>query len=243
MARRPDHAPTHRPHPLTRAELARRVGRSRGAVTLALQGTLAAACLDGGRVDALHPDLVAFAAKHWGVGTDVLTAGAAGAEDDDAPPAAAKPKRSPPAAATTYDATVSVESLLDMTVRQITDRHGSLTACADFVDLRKDVAATKRLELQNAETEGRLIPRDLVATHVFGAIEAMNRRLLSDTAKSLALLITSAVKNDETLEQIETRIRDDISTHLRFVKTTAARVLRRRGKVESHDDIDIKRAS
>lgn len=51
------------PHPISRAEYARRVGRVRSAITAACDGPLAGACLDGGRINAAHPAAVAYAAK------------------------------------------------------------------------------------------------------------------------------------------------------------------------------------
>lgn len=55
----------HEPHPITRAEFARRAGRGRSRITEAAApgGLLRPACLPGGLVDAAHPAAQAWAAR------------------------------------------------------------------------------------------------------------------------------------------------------------------------------------
>lgn len=88
-----------KPHPISRAEYARRVGRARSAITAACNGPLAAACLDGARINAAHPAAVAFAAKR-GVSVDRLLADATAAEGTATAPtppraSARRPPRAP----------------------------------------------------------------------------------------------------------------------------------------------------
>jgi hypothetical protein len=71
VSRRADRAQRHRPHPVTRAEFARRCGRARSSITEACSVSLAAACLAGGRLDAAHPEAVAWAAAR-GIGAAQL---------------------------------------------------------------------------------------------------------------------------------------------------------------------------
>lgn len=51
---------TSQQRPISRAELARRKGVSRGAVTRAARGPLAPACLSGSRIDCAHPAVRAW---------------------------------------------------------------------------------------------------------------------------------------------------------------------------------------
>lgn len=59
---------------ISRAELARRSGRSRSTITEACAGPLAAACLPGGRIDVAHPAVEAWATAR-GVSLPELRAG------------------------------------------------------------------------------------------------------------------------------------------------------------------------
>lgn len=250
-----DLPPTHRPHPLSRAELARRVNRSRAAITLALQGTLRAACLDGGRVDVMHPELLAFARRHWGVGPEVLTGGTTGAPAStadlsggaqrgaasslvrsDGTPARSVPAAPPVARVQPVEhhgqpqhlpqPEPDVESLLHLTVFELTCLYGSTQAGADFVALRKEIANVARLELANRERDGRLIPRELVAHHVFGAINTMNTRLLRDMPVTLAQRLRAAVHAGESTEELIRITRDLIGSELRTMKNKVVRALR-----------------
>jgi hypothetical protein len=171
------------PHDLvTRAELARRKGVTRGAVTHACKTRLAAARV-GRRIDANHENV-----RQW------LS------EPDDAP-------------------TKSYAALL----------------------LEKRAAEVQRLTLQNRETEGRLISRELVKTHVFGAIDAANRRLLGNASKTIAHRVSALARAGAPVEEIERTVRDIIAQNLQFVKVTATRVLRQ-GERESRNTKNESRA-
>src|SRR5689334_19224612 len=61
MPPRADRDPSHRPFPVSRADVARWSGRARATITEACAGPLAAACLPGGRVDAAHPAVARWA--------------------------------------------------------------------------------------------------------------------------------------------------------------------------------------
>lgn len=214
------------------------MGRSRPAITLALQGTLAAATLDGGRVDAAHPVLVAFARKHWGVGPDVLTAGTTSqpAAGEEAPPRVASTRRTAPevksagvkSTASTPSGdqeNVDLASLVDCTVREITDRFGSTQAAADLVALRKQIAHVVRLEMANEERLNTLILREYVATNVFSHIDRTNRLLLRDAAVTIAITVAGRARSNASNEELIKIARDIISQHLVYLKTQTIRAL------------------
>lgn len=161
---------------ITRAELARRKGCSRSAVTQLCRGALADA-LVGRRIDANHPSV-----RQWLAGPDLAP-------------------------------TQSYANLL----------------------LEKRQAEVRRLNLQNLETEGRLISRDLVRTHVFGAIDAGNRRLLGDASKTIARRVYGLARSGAPIEEAERTVRELISSQLRFVQTTAVRVLQGGESTKSGD--------
>jgi hypothetical protein len=207
------------------------------------KGALRDAVTDDGEVNIDHPAAVAWL-HSFEVTPDDLIARDGGA----APKASGRPARAPttptnhppiPASAPTspraFDSPPNAEQLYDLTFREIATRYGSLEGFEAWIDMRKKTAETRRIELQNAETDGRLISRALVRTHVFGAIENANRRLLNDSPQTLALRISGAVKAGASIEEIKLTIRDHISQQLAAVKTTASRVLRDSGKVVADD--------
>lgn len=100
---------------------------------------------------------------------------------------------------------------------------------AEMLELsrRKRAAEAEKLELANAQTRGALIARELVRTHVFGALEATNKRLLGDAAKAIASKVFNATRAKGTLEDAVRLVREEISKQLRTTKDRVTRVLRR----------------
>lgn len=109
-------------------------------------------------------------------------------------------------------------------LRPIVQRFGTRRGFKDWLVALKDLEEIRKRRLDNEETEGRLISRDLVKTHIFGAIDGSHRRLLSDVPKTASRLLYAMAKTQEPVEVAEQRLRDIISTILKPVKATAARV-------------------
>jgi hypothetical protein len=120
----------------------------------------------------------------------------------------------------------SVESLLDWTLRDITDEYGSMDKFMDHLNARRKIADARRLELANAANEGLLVPRAFVATHVVALIDATYRRLLSDTAVTIAARLQSMVRADTSLEELQRTTRDLIESQLQPLKAQAIKTIR-----------------
>jgi hypothetical protein len=105
-------------------------------------------------------------------------------------------------------------------------RFGTVRNLRDWLIALKDLELIRKTRLDNEETEGRLIPRELVKTHVFGAIEAANRRLLGDSPKTIARRVYAMAKSGAELESAEATVREIIGSQLHPVKIKASRVLR-----------------
>lgn len=197
----------------TRAELAAQAGVTKQAITKAMAGPLSAAAC-GDRVDLSHPVVVSYLARKR---TQIERKRAAEAEaaalvssvDADIPQSAE-----------------DIDGLADLTVREVVQRHGTVRGFKDWLDALKKIEDIRKTRLDNDETEGTLIDRELVKTHVFGAIESGNRRLLQDFPKSAAIRVMAAFKSGATVEETERLMRDLIGTQLKPVKTAAARTLR-----------------
>jgi hypothetical protein len=218
---------------VSRAELSRMAGVSDAAITKACRGKLAAACEDK-RVDLDHPSVRSYLTSK-GVKPPPLAG--ARRKDTVSPPA---PIPTRPTKADTQaeasspgseDAPKGIEDieLYDhLTLKEIAERFGSMTAHADWLDMRKTQVAIRSQELKNGELEGKLIPREAVKTHVFGAIERANKQLLQDAARTITRRVLGMAKANGTAEEIETTVREIIGSHLAPVKETAARALRSR---------------
>ena len=99
---------------------------------------------------------------------------------------------------------------------------------------RKRLAETTKLELANAERRGDLIERDRVRTHVFGVLDAQNKRLLYSKGTLVKRLYALAVSG-ASQEEGERFVGDTLSSVLRVTRDQVTRNLRRKRKKASDD--------
>ena len=214
---------------------------SPAAVTKACKHSLSGACLTNGRVDGDHPAVVEYLAKK-GVTLPPQSASSKTKKASKAKPTKARrtpdlaaktapkadpaPTRSAHPALSPADNPPDIDDVLDLSVREVVDRWGSVTAFKDWLDARKKIADIREKDLKNDETEGQLIDRELVKVHIFGAIEAGNRRLLTDAPKTISRRLYGLAKSGSAIEEAEKIVGDIIGSHLKPVKATAIRVLK-----------------
>lgn len=210
--------------PITKADAARRRGVTAASITKWAKKH-PEACLDGGRIDADHSSWLAYLSDSDDTSTDDTDEVAA---ETPTPTVVRSRERDPEPEPDDEDLDLEsdFDRYADLTLRELIERHGTKTGVRDWLDARKKIAEIREKDLKNAETDGRLIDRELVKTHVFGAIEAGNRRLLTDFPKTAAARVYALAKTGMPLEDAEKLIRELIGTQLDPVKETAVRVLR-----------------
>lgn len=227
------------PRLVTRSELARIAGVSPAAITKACKASLSEGCV-GKRVDLDHPVVVKYLRKKGVAPTsDTVSAPAVRSKPTKRRPRSAKkpagtkrpPKKkgSARAASPTDVPDVTdddIEAYAHMSLDELVERFGTATAFKDWLDSRKTIEDIRQKTLKNNEIDGRLISRDLVRAHVFGAIESGNRRLLGDSPKTIARRLYALAKNGTPVEEAEAIVREIISSQLAPVKAQAARALR-----------------
>lgn len=219
----------------TRSNLARLVGVSPSAITQACKSQLADACV-GKRIDLDHAAVQAYLAGKGVTSTpppirkkNPPPAPTAPRPDRArSPKAKGRPRANPPPAPAPAPAEddADPERFLDMSLRDLTEMFGTVVAFKDWLDARKKIADIREKDLKNEETDGTLIPRELVQSHLFGAIEAGNRRLLGDSPKTIARRVYAMAKSESPVEEAEAVVREIISSQLKPVSATASRVLR-----------------
>lgn len=221
---------------ISRAELARLGKVSGSAVTKACKHQLAPACV-GRRIDLDHA-----AAQNYLRGKDA----APSTERQTGKVSPAAPTPTPPAAQSATSArgaqraraakpggltlvthqVENIDSIADLTIREVVKTFGTVQAFKDWLVTLKQIEDIRERRLRNEETDGTLIPREPVQTHVFGVIDEAFRRLLTDTPKTIARRMYALAKSGVAIEQAERTTREIISSQLEPMKTQAARVLR-----------------
>jgi len=188
---------------MAKTDIARLTGLGRSSVTAACRKALADAVV-GSKVNAAHPACIAWLSER---GVDVTLLRVA---HDPATFAEAIGKKGAPR---------SVEALLDMPLREIIERFGSVDGLDAWLSRRKRIAETRRVELQNEQVSSAMISADLVRDIIIGSfLETLALRLLRDvpakvTAHAKAMLSTGA-----SAEEIQRFIHDEISGILKHTK-------------------------
>jgi hypothetical protein len=236
----PDAATTVTPMPLTRTEFARRTGRAKSSVTEACAGPLRAAVLPTGALDAQHPDVAAWCAAR-GIDHALLLAPGAPASphrassvtSTTAPAGSASiPPSTPPQLLRSRGPSrkiagpANIEELGTWTLDQLMAAFGSADGFGTWLDDRKKVAEIARLESRLAREQGRLISRELVRLHCFGALQKLHHRLLMDAAATLAVRIGSSARAGATREELTKVARDLIGSELAAAKRGVAAGIR-----------------
>ena len=213
---------------ISRAELAKLAGVSKAAITKQCAKGLAPATV-GERIDLDHPACRAWLASR---GVEIPKAARVPTRqpktDPEPPPAptkvadgrkkrAEKPTaRRPPPEENELQFDGSPEELerIAELLRPMLERFGTESTFRDWLLALKEIEVIREKRLANEETEGELIARSLVRTHVFGRIEACNRRLLSDLPKTLVARVYALASTDQPPEVAEDVVRDLIGSQL-----------------------------
>jgi hypothetical protein len=88
----------------------------------------------------------------------------------------------------------SVDKFLDMTLRDLRHSFGLPESMLTWLEIRRKAEDLRGREIVNNERMGALIPRELVRAHIFGALEQLAQRLLTDTPQTLGKRIYALAK-------------------------------------------------
>lgn len=155
-----------------------------------------------------------------------------------APPVAEKPKRgrarrAPSATslaslAPPEEGPGSTDDLeeLAQTLRPLVRRFGTETAFAKWLDQLKKIEDIREKRLKNEETVGTLVQRDAVKQFGFAYIDAAQKLLLRDAARTIAMRLYAMAKAGEPMEEAERTARDILGSNLRPLRATFEKALR-----------------
>jgi hypothetical protein len=190
---------------VSRAEVARQAGISRKSVTLACVSKLKPA-LTGKRLDIDHPKVIDYIKNAKG------RRARTGKKNED----------------NHYSKGAALKEYMDWTLHDLVTKFGTDDNFKRWADAAKVLADIRLKDLKADEMKGDLIPRELVKTHIFGALENSNLRLLSDLPKTLSQRLRAHFKSGGTIEKGEKLGRELIGSHLKSLKATAIRVLKKK---------------
>jgi hypothetical protein len=218
---------------LSKADFARVANVSKQAVGRAMKEGKLQEAVVGDRVDMMHPQAVAYLKRP--------RPGSRRRDQDPKPetvPLADKSHDVDPtsngngasaAELLVTDTGLDISRYADMTLRELVDRFGSVRALKDWLEALKKIEDIREKRLNNEEVQRHLISRELVKTHVFGFLEAGNRRLLGDTPKTIARRLYGLARSDAPIEEGEKLVREIIGSQLNPQKDRVSKLLREAG--------------
>ena len=232
----------------TRAEFARICGVTSAAITWACRTKLAPAC-HGDRIDIEHPTAVEYRKRQRAKKPTRRPSKARGKSKlAKSPPksrAATPPKPNPKGAGRKRRSSSTAEpppdvaappldengfcpEIEDLRAKEISERYGTSRAYVDWLDAYQKQQRGRELYLKNEQTEGSLISRELVRAHVFGMIDALFRRLVTDVPKATAAELFVLAKSGSSLEHGKRKAKELIEKQLKPAKARIVRVLKKR---------------
>lgn len=199
-------------HLISRAELAERAGVSQQAIgQLTREGRKLHAALVGDKIDAGHPDVKIYL-RSKGVSTTFR--------------APARPEHTEVEGAPDDGTPQAMVDLQQLRLCELSDRFGGEPELSNWLKALQTSEDVRGKRLKNDEFEKALISRELVQTHVMGALDEAFRRLLSDATKTITRQLYANARAGLEIEKSEAEVRSIVSKTLEPVKKKAARTLR-----------------
>lgn len=197
---------------LTKAQAASRAGIDRATITRKTkEGQELFPALVGNKIDAGHPAFLEFLEKRH---IDPTKA------DLDAP------QHSESVAFPDDGSPQVMIDVQELRVREVGERFGGQVEFSGWLKTLKLGEEIREKRLKNDATDGSMIDRELVKTRVFGYLDEVQRRLLSDSVKTMTRQIYAAARAGVPIEQCEIEARATISRVLSPVKKRVAKTIR-----------------
>lgn len=204
-------------HVISRAEMARRLGVSRAAVTRACkEGGRLAPAVSGSGVNVLHPAATKWLAQRKAAAAaaspptpavDLPPEAPIPVDDDAVEPAPGQLTAAELELALGPEKTIDLDELAAL-LNRITERFGELAAVQPHVKCRKILEEARKAEMLRQRIEGRLIARTTVI-RMLDHIDVAFRLLLTDAPRTIATRLSAP-----DMAAATALIRDVMSQHL-----------------------------
>lgn len=119
-----------------------------------------------------------------------------------------------------------IQQFADMTLRELIDRFGTDVRFSDWLSATQKIEMINEKRLKNAETEGRLVSRELVKSGILDRIDAVFTRMLTDGAKTIASRAQAMAKAGDDIVDIRAMVEDTLGSFIRPAKVKMTEALR-----------------
>ena len=111
-----------------------------------------------------------------------------------------------------------IQAVADMSLRELIARYGSNTRFNDWLKALKELEVIEEKRLKNAQTEGKLVSRELVQSGVISHFDTMFRQMLTDGAKTITQRLIALHESGADNIECEDLVRDQIQSFIRPTK-------------------------
>lgn len=120
----------------------------------------------------------------------------------------------------------NIQDYTDMTLRDLIHKFGTGAAFLDWLRATKEIEVINEKRLRNAQTQGKLVSRELVKIGIIEPLDSAHIKLLTDGAKTITRRVTAMHGSGRTLNEIEKFVKDQITSFIRPVKAKVKRALK-----------------
>lgn len=109
-------------------------------------------------------------------------------------------------------ATETPKEMLDMTLRDLVEKHGDMAAVGNYVKILRDLTTADEKAQRLQEKRQLQIPRDFVLTRIFGFLNQLTNSIL-DVPESITDQVIALVQSnpDNCRNKVITTVRDNLS--------------------------------
>lgn len=120
----------------------------------------------------------------------------------------------------------NIRAFLDFTLAQLIRMYGTDVAFLDWLKATKVIEEIQQRQIQNAESRGELVKRDLVKVAIIDLFDEAHRRMLGDGAKTIARRAATMAQAGRDVEEIEKLVRDQLSSFITPAKDKITKTLK-----------------
>ena len=125
-----------------------------------------------------------------------------------------------------FEVPEDIQQFADMTLRELIGQFGTDTRFLDWLNATQKIEAINEKRLKNAETEGKLISRELVKNAIIDQIDSVFVQMLTDGAKTMSGRAHAIARAGGEVDEVKKMVEDHMSSLIRPAKTRMARALR-----------------
>lgn len=120
-----------------------------------------------------------------------------------------------------------IRKAMDMTLRDVIDRYGMIDAFAKLLTAAEKIENIHAKRLDSDKKTGELTSRKFVEDHMFGLVEQVFQRLLTDLPATLSYKVHGQCSTGAAVETIQETIRAGVTVELRNIKTDMKKLLKK----------------